>query len=337
MRSPKFFSVATLAPNKQIVVVTEPIEKTFLGKLPFFKVPFLRGALALLDGMALGVRAMRFAANIQMAPELQPVPEHDPAASPEEAKEVQAHDEELKRQEAMRQKKVMDAAIMGTLIVSVVLALVIFKGVPNVISASIAPALYGKNPPDWQVSLTTEIIKITLFLGYVYAISFMPEIRRVFQFHGAEHKAINVLEAGEELTMENCRKQTRLHPRCGTSFMVIVLIIGLITFTFMPRPHGLNPFVLGLVRFLMEIPVLFFVGGVSYELLRLAGKNRNKKVVMAMFAPGLATQYLTTREPDDQQIEVALVSLKQCMDAQTGGKVAELPLTLDSALPKGVV
>ncbi|MFQ3669008.1 MAG: DUF1385 domain-containing protein, partial [Fimbriimonadaceae bacterium] len=172
------------------------------------------------------------------------------------------------------------------------------------------------------------VIKIVFVLGYVYLISLMPDIKRVFQYHGAEHKAINVLEARETLSMENCRRQTRLHPRCGTSFAIVVLIVSLIVFTLLPKPEVADSrFLTSIVRFLFEIPFLPIIAGLSYELIRFAGKMRNSALVKVLFAPGLATQFLTTREPDDDQIEVALVSLQAVVEAdRKAGDVVEIGL-----------
>jgi len=379
MRSPKFFSVACRAPNKQIVLRTEAIEKTWIGRQKWLKLPFLRGGLAILDSMALGLRSMKFASNIQLDEELQ-----DPA---EVAKLEAAQAAKGKAPTKAPTQKMQEGLIIGTMIVSLAIGLFIFQYLPNLISAGMAgdrsySATYAKpdgfnaetaksrlseggfentaitvsgnqvsfdtkppkkldaeevgakvtelsglvgpsnvkqtGSPDWKINLVTEVIKIIMFIGYIWAISRMKEIQRVFQYHGAEHKAINTLEAKQELTMENCRAQTRLHPRCGTSFAVIVLLVSLVFFTFIPRPDlpwGLA----SIVRFLIEIPLLLIVAGVSYELIRIAGKFRNQKWVGYLFWPGLMTQYITTSEPDDDQIEVALESLKATIAAENSG------------------
>lgn len=307
MRSAKFFSVACRAPNGKIVYTTEAIEKTWIGRQQWLKLPFLRGALAILDGMALGIKSMRFASNVQMEPQYQTEEELAKIASGEV--------------KAAPSKKVQDLSVLGAMIFAVVFGLVIFQGIPNFISVWLAPRL-GWNQ-DWMINLTTEIVKIIMFLGYIALIAQMPEIKRVFQYHGAEHKAINVLEANEELVMDNCRKMTRLHPRCGTSFAIVVLIVSLVIFTFIPRPPIEPKALQALVRFLIEIPAVFVISGISYEAIRLAGRFRNTLWVNALFFPGLMTQYLTTREPDEDQIEVALVALKQCLDAEDGQPVPE--------------
>lgn len=387
MRSPRYFSVACRAPNGEIVLQTEAIEKTWIGRQQWLKKPFLRGSLALLDAMALGIRAMRFAANVQIDEKHQ-----DPNAPEPEVKEPKPLSTRiatglvqfvlglgavavglkvaplavplspvalkalwvvgaaialsgvsalanLSRKPtpgpaAPPSGRIQDVAIGATMVVSLGFGLVLFNYVPNLVAEFTRGAL---NTSDYRVTnLAAEIVKIVIFLGYIGLIGLMPDVRRVFQYHGAEHKAINTLEAEQELTLENCRAQTRLHPRCGTSFAIIVLLIGLLTFTFVPRypvtGQPGNPFVDVTVRFLMELTILPFIAGISYELLRLAGKFRNQTIVNLAFKPGIWSQYLTTREPDEKQIEVALESLKACINAETEhpGRTPE-PNAIESA------
>lgn len=303
MRSPRFFSVACRAPNGEIVHQTEAIEKTWIGRQKWLKLPLLRGSLALLDAMALGNQALRFAANIQTDPQYQKPSEDGttPAISETSAPS----------------KKVQDASVWVALIIGLVVGLALFKLAPNLISAFASSKLNIHE--DWKINLMTESIVVTFFLSYIWLIGQFGEIKRVFMYHGAEHKAINTMEAEQDLTIDNCLKQTRLHPRCGTSFAIIVLIVSILCFTFLPRPHGFPPLVTGLLRFLMEIPLLFFIAGISYELLRIAGKFRNAAIIKAVFWPGLMSQYLTTREPDASQTEVALVALKEVLAAEEHG------------------
>ena len=306
MRSPRFFSVACRAPNGEIILRTEEIEKTWIGRQKWLKFPFLRGSLALLDSMALGTRAMRFASNVQMSAEYQPV---DPNAAPVPT-QVSA---------SGGKNAIQDAAIGATLLISVLIGLAIFNYLPN----TIAELLHRRvgNTDDRITNIFAEVAKAILFFGYIGLIGLVPDIREVFKYHGAEHKAINTLEADQPLEMAECLKQTRLHPRCGTSFAIIVLLLGFLVFTFVPRyPLGEHTHIIFniTVRFGIELIILPFIAGVAYELLRMAGKFRNATLITVLFSPGLASQYLTTREPDPRHIEVALAALRACITAEAG-------------------
>jgi uncharacterized protein YqhQ len=211
-------------------------------------------------------------------------------------------------------KKLQDATVVGAVVVGLALGIALFNLLPNLISAAFNSKVGVK--ADWRINLTTEIVKVVFFIGYIWLIGQMKEVKRIFQYHGAEHKAINAMEAEQELSRQNCLAQTRLHPRCGTSFAIVVLIVSILLFTFIPRPPGPNAIVVGLLRFLMELPLLPVVAGISYELIRFAGKFRSQSFVMALFWPGLMTQYLTTREPDPDQVDVAIRALENVLEAE---------------------
>lgn len=316
MRSPRFFSIACRAPNGEIVVDTEAIEATWIGRQKWLKKPFLRGSLALFDSMALGSRAMKFATRVQT----------DEQYAKRDDSEV-AVERQPSKIEKTQSGGVQDIAVTSTMIFAIVFGLALFNYMPNLVAEYSVGDKTGKH---WLLTnFVTEMIKIALFLGYVGGIGLLPDIRRVFQYHGAEHKAINTLEAEQELSLDNCKAQTRLHPRCGTSFAIIVLILSLLIFTFVPRyPFGHSTIraVDATVRMGIEIVILPFISGAAYELLRLAGKFRNQKIVSFFFKPGIWSQYLTTREPDFTQIEVSLTALKAVLEAEARGsaqKVAE--------------
>ena len=308
MRSPRYFSVACRAPNGEIISHTEAIEKTWIGRQKWLKFPFLRGSLAILDAMALGSRAMRFATKIQLDDAYQPPQPNAaaPAAAPTASGPT-----------APVPNRIQDAAIGSTLVIGMVIGVFIFVVLPNTIAEQFTKM--GVTPMGKNV--ITEVIKILFFIGYVGGIGLLPDIRRVFCYHGAEHKAINTLEAGQELELAQCERQTRLHPRCGTSFAMIVLILSLLVFTFVPRYpiKGLPGYENVAVRVCVELLILPIIAGIAYEVLRFAGKFRNSRFVMLCFKPGLWSQYLTTREPDETQIEVALTALKQVIASEKAG------------------
>ncbi|RYG35512.1 DUF1385 domain-containing protein [bacterium] len=301
MRSPHWFAVACRAPNKQIIVHTEHLEKTWVGRQKWLKWPFFRGSFALLETMGLGVKAMRFASRVQM----------DPMYAEETSEEAGKP----------MNTKVQDLAIGSTLVFSLGMGVLIFNYLPNLLSES----LRSQGFSGTLINFITEVIKIALFLGYMYAIGRLPDIQRVFQYHGAEHKAINAMEANRPLTVEETAVQTRLHPRCGTSFAIVVLLVSMVIFTFVPRyPFGEKlPYLYNVTaRFFVEMLVLPIISGIAYEIIRIAGKFKNSAAVQALLWPGLMSQYLTTREPDAEHMEVALAALQAVVNEElkeTGG------------------
>jgi len=317
MRSPRFFSVACRAPNGEIVLQTEALEKTWIGRQKWLKLPFLRGTLGILDAMVLGIKAMKFASDVQLDPKYQPPeeePPHDPLA--EAVHTATGAEDPAKKPPAGFNRKIQDAAVIGALLGGIALGLLLFNFLPNLIAEQ---SRHAGVTSGTAINFTTEIIKVVFFLAYLWLIGRMPEIRKVFQYHGAEHKAINTLEADQELTLGNCAGQTRLHPRCGTSFAIVVLIVSMVLFTFVPRyPLGQDNLMIVnvFVRFVLELMILPLIAGLAYELIRLAGKMRRNELVMMLFMPGLWTQYLTTAEPDEPKIEVALTALRAVVDAE---------------------
>lgn len=324
MRSPRFFSVACRAPNGEIISTTEALEKTWIGKQKWLKWPFLRGSLALLDAMALGIKAMRFSANVQIDEKYA-----KPDATPADASKFDKDLGDVTIQSAQQaaagaapSKKIQDASVAGAMVFGIAFGLFLFVLLPNWLAEGLKR--FGVTS-SIQLNLASGLIKIVFFLGYLALIGQMEGIKDVFRYHGAEHKAINALEAEhEELDRDFCQAQTRFHPRCGTSFAVIVLIVSLFFFTFVPRyPLGENTFGLinVLIRVALEIIILPIIAGISYELLRLAGKFRNQGFVNVAFKPGVWTQHLTTREPNLDQVDVAIVALKNVLRAEKSGVV----------------
>jgi len=297
MRSPRYFAVACRAPDGRIVVQAEPLEKTWIGRQKWLKWPFFRGSLALLDTIALGIRSMRYAANVHVDPRFQT--SEEPVVQTKGGKRIQ------------------DLAIGATMVVSLGLGLFLFNYLPNLI----AQPLQYAGASGTLINLATETVKVIIFLLYLWAIGKLPDIQEVFKYHGAEHKAINAMEAGEELSMDATLAQTRLHPRCGTSFAIVVLIVSFIIFTFVPRyPLGQQSgvFFNATVRFFVELAVLPLISGIAYEVIRIAGKMKSSSLVQGLLWPGLMSQYLTTREPEPKHAEVALAALQAVVDAEEG-------------------
>ena len=197
-----------------------------------------------------------------------------------------------------------DAALYGTVFVSLIISIGLFMLLPNFIADIVVP--------EGQTTLynvVEHLIKIVIFLGYLIGVSKMKDIQRVFEYHGAEHKSIFCYENGEELTVENVKKHSRFHPRCGTSFLLFVIIVSIIFFSFLPRITGYVRIVNILLNMGIRLLLMPIVAGISYEIIKFAGKSKNKYVQL-LNKPGMWLQRLTTREPDDSQIEVAIASLK---------------------------
>ena len=206
-----------------------------------------------------------------------------------------------KKKEKARKKK-EKAEMTGTLVVSVVMALVIFMLIPYLFSRFV-----GRFVESQSIQALVEgIFRIVIFIGYVLLISLMEDIKRVFMYHGAEHKCINCIEHGLELNVENVRKSSKQHKRCGTSFLLFVLIISVFVFMFIRFDSPV-------LQFLCRLVLIPVIAGVSYEFIRLAGRSE-KKVIQFLSKPGLWLQKLTTREPDDAMIEVGIASVEAVFD-----------------------
>lgn len=209
-----------------------------------------------------------------------------------------------------------------TLAVAIVMALALFAALPHFLTWGLG-LLLGSDDlasgTSFLFQVVDGIIKLAIFLGYVWGISFIPDIRRVFMYHGAEHKCIYAFEKGLALTVENAALQTTLHPRCGTSFLLVVLLIAILVFTvvfpFIPPISEIG--LLNQAFFvLVKLLLLFPIAGVSYEVIRLAGRKPDHRLLRLLIWPGLATQRITTRNPDSAQIEVAMASLVTVLAAE---------------------
>ncbi|MGQ9699083.1 MAG: DUF1385 domain-containing protein [Armatimonadota bacterium] len=282
MRGPRFFTVAVRRQSGEIIERTEPVD-TVLGRFRWLDKPFLRGTLALIDALALGMKALSFSANVAM---------EDATASEREAG-------------AAMSKSVNDIAVGTTMVLGLAVGVVIFIGLPSMG----AGVLKSVMPSGFWLNVAEGLLRLALFVGYVYAVSLMPDIRRVFQYHGAEHKVVNTYEAGEELTVANAAKHTTFHPRCGTSFLLVVLIVATLTHMVMGWPEWH-------VRLLSRIAVLPIVAGISFEVIRAAGRRKKSRLWRAALAPGLWTQRITTKEPTPEQLEVAIRSLKAVLERE---------------------
>ncbi|MDT3698344.1 MAG: DUF1385 domain-containing protein [Thermincola sp.] len=271
MRGRQKVAIAVRKPDNKILI-EERLVTSVTQKLPFLKWPLLRGTVMLFESLILGVQALVFSAS----------------------QAAEGEGQELSSREV--------ALSVG---LAMFLGILLFVVAPT----AIARLLYGFS--TLFVNIGEGILRIVIFLLYIVGISRIKEIQRVFQYHGAEHKAINAFEAGEELTVENARRYSQLHPRCGTSFLLIVMVIMILIFGLLGKPSLL-------VRIVSRIVLLPVVAGLSYEVLKLSGKYCHTWLMKIIIAPGMWLQRLTTREASDSQIEVALQALRAVLPANNG-------------------
>lgn len=292
MKNQEKYAVAVRKPDQEIVVETSVYEGIVKNK-KIRNMPILRGVFSFIESLTLGMKTLTFSASFFEEEEEEAPKKH------REKKERRA----LTEEERERREKRQESAMMGgTVALSVVLAVAIFMILPYYISVFFQRFIASQT----IIALLEGVVRLAIFIGYVAAISLMPDIRRVYMYHGAEHKCINCIEHGLELTVENVRGSSRQHKRCGTSFLLIVMLISIVFFMFIRVDNG----VLRLVLRILLIPV---IAGVSYEFIRLAGRSDNA-FVNILSKPGLWLQKLTTREPDDAMIEVGIASVEAVFD-----------------------
>jgi uncharacterized protein YqhQ len=301
MRSPNAFVVAVRKPDGSIRLRRDQwygLSK----KLDFMKKPFLRGVLMLVETMANGIVSLNYSANIAMA-------EEEKEKALKKGKTVEEFEASQKKKEKV------DIATFLTMAVSFAFGIGLFVFVPHATAFWIGDLLGQSWTLDsFAFHAVDGLIKAIIFISYIWGISFMKDVYRVFQYHGAEHKSIATFEAGLDLTVENARKFTTLHPRCGTSFVFFLILISIVlfsaVFTVIPVGTGLPPILRHVVAVLFKVVLMLPVAGISYELIKFSGKCSDQWWAKAMAAPGMLLQKLTTKEPDDQQLEVALSSIK---------------------------
>jgi uncharacterized protein YqhQ len=267
MRSPRNWTVAVRDQKGAIHLLREKL--TDLPRV--LKLPFIRGVVALFQALSLGIRAIEFSAN--------KVYEEDGGDS------------------------MSRLAIMLTMIVAFALGIGLFILLPLYATKLVGLVFQGVAASSFLFNFVDGIIRVLIFLCYVLLIGMWKDMARIFMYHGAEHKVIHAYERGLELTLENVRKYSPLHPRCGTSFLMIVMVVSILVFSFIPQQW---PFI---YKFLSRIVLIPFIAGSSFELLKLSAKWDHHPVMHFLITPGLMLQRLTTREPDDAQLEVALSAM----------------------------
>lgn len=294
MKAPKSLTVVVRKPNGELATKEERLNP-LSDRFPFLKWPVIRGTLVLIETLILGIRALNYSAN--------------QALSEEEEK-----------------KEIGWGAMLGTLALAFFLGLGLFVALPHWISAYLGERTSFRFGVDsFTFHLLDGWIKVFFFVAYVWIISLFQDIRRVFQYHGAEHKSIFTYEAGQELTVENARAHSTLHPRCGTSFILLVLVISIlffsVVFPLLPKMTALSGWMRNVVYVLFKILLMIPITGLAYEAIKFSGRKAHLFWVRPLILPGLWIQRLTTQEPTDDQIEVALAALKRVilMEGRTPG------------------
>lgn len=302
MRGPHNVATAVRKPDGEIVIDNMKLGKIRTGR--FVKLPIVRGCVNFIDSMIIGVKSLMFSAQfIDVDDEGEPV-EQEPSKF------------EAWLDEKLGSEKAMNVVIYISVFFSLALSIGMFILLPAFITG------FLKNVISSRVGLTLieGIVRIAIFVLYLFLVSQMKDIKRVFMYHGAEHKSIFCYEKGLDLTVENVRIQSRLHPRCGTSFLLLVMIISILVYSVIPwdaASFSAIPFIGGVLsavpwvitRLILRLLLLPVVAGVSYEIIKFAGRHDNA-FTRAISKPGMLFQHITTNEPDDSQIEVAIAALK---------------------------
>jgi uncharacterized protein YqhQ len=274
MRSLTGYSVAVRQPNGGVAIKKDKLV-SIAKKYPFLKLPVLRGSVVLIQSLILGMRALEYSASV---------------ATENEAGE----------------KEMSSWAIAGSMLMALALAVGVFillpLGLTNAIRHFFLPTM-----GNFAYNIVDGVLRALFFFVYILSISYMKEIRRVFQYHGAEHKTVYTFEANEDLTVENARAKSTLHPRCGTSFLLFVMAISILVFSLVPSTM---PFY---VKFLARVVLIPLIAGLAYEVIRFSARHLTNPVCRALTRPGMWLQKITTKEPDDTQLEVAIVALREAL------------------------
>ena len=301
MKGPESYALAVRKPDKEIdVQVTK--YKSMGERHKALNIPVIRGIVSFIESLYIGI------GTLMKSSEYFEEEEEDKKTQQKESeqKKPDQKKQEQKKQEQKKQEQNKSGSDKGYMILTLVISLAIAIGVFVLLPAAVANLLYKVTNNSIVVNLFEGVLRLAIFLGYVALISLMEDIKRTFMYHGAEHKTINCLEAGADLTVENVRKYTRFHKRCGTSFVFIVMIISVIVFMFVKTD------VLW-IRLLSRLLLIPGIAGISYEFIRYAGKHDNACSTI-LSQPGLWVQRLTTKEPDDSMIEVAIKSVEAVID-----------------------
>jgi uncharacterized protein YqhQ len=290
MRAPGMVATAVRRTNGSIVVRKDPFV-SLAERNPLFTLPILRGAVGLFEMLVIGIRTLNYSGEIAM----------EDAGSGEKRQPTQSVPAS-----ASRDNVKLGLTLLGALVVGAAL----FFATPLVVATS----FFRVEQEPFIFNLVAGGIRMAIFLAYLISISFLRDVHRLFQYHGAEHKAVFAFEKGEELDVSSASRQIRFHPRCGTSFLLIVMLVSILLFAMLDALviHAFGATSL-IIRLATHLPLLPLVGGVSYELIRISARHSSSFIGKIIVAPGLWLQKITTKEPDETQLEVALTALRAAL------------------------
>jgi len=303
MRGRRSAAVSIRRPDGSIYLYEEALNpRLYQNRL--FRLPFLRGMLLLWEMLVLGTRLMTLSANIAtgaLDPDVLVVEDWEPGTHQSDTV-IDHNSSDVIPEIAETAPQIGGVALVFTLLISLGFAVAVFFLAPLLIAGFFSNQIGG----GW-LNLTVEgLIRLGLLIGYLYLIGRIPDIQRVFGYHGAEHKAINAMENGESLDIPHVREASRVHTRCGTGFLLLVVVVSIVVFAFVGSPSLL-------IKIISRVLLVPVVAGIAYELMRLGAANYRYRVVRWLLAPGLALQGLTTREPDDSMIECAIAALNRVL------------------------
>lgn len=287
MRSPWSIAVAVRKPNGEIVIDKRPFQ-SITQRIKILGLPFIRGVIGIGEMMIIGFKALNFSATIFA--------------------EMDGPGKELTEKKEKEKLKPLDMVFFGlSMVFALGLSLFLFKFVPLAIATFLSKTFPFIENNFVIFNLIDGILKMGIFIGYIGILYISKDMKRVFQYHGAEHKAVYTYEKKLELTPRNAKLQSRFHPRCGTSFIMMLILISILSYTILPRGEGF------LQNFLIRVAWLPVIAGISFEFLKISARNMENAVVRVLVTPGLWFQKLTTREPDESQLEVALKALESTL------------------------
>jgi len=296
MRSPNSLVIAVRKKSGEIKIKKSKYQ-TFIQRHKFFNIPIIRGMINLVEMMVIGATAINYSANEMLDDEM----------TPEEKEKMHKQNTGKKKFMYKMLETIMFAV---SLVVAILLSLFLFKFIPLSVATLLETYLPTVKSNYILFNLIDGAVKIIIFLGYIYLLTLFKSFKRVFEYHGAEHKSIFTYEKKLPLTVEHAKPQTRFHPRCGTSFILIVFVISILVYTVVPKQEDFAH------NLLVRIALLPLIAGISYEYLKLSAKYAKNIIVRGIIAPGLWFQRLTTREPDVSQLEVGLKSLEIALEME---------------------